>query len=391
MAVSLAYLNEVLQKDYLPGFKAQLNEELSYFYKLMEKNTDPALGADSTFLVTFGRSGGIGNRAEDGNVPDAKAAGRKQISVVPKNFYARIALSDRLIKTGKTGAAFVNALDLEMEECFRDSKDSLNRQLFGDGTGTLTTVKTAAGTASNTITMNDTKFLYPNMVVDVIAIANGAVTKSGLVITNVNEETGAVTFDATTTAAVGDRIVTSGSYNLEITGLKKIMTAGNSIYGVDRATNSWFNPGTLTASDTVLLDDDLMEKAIQKVDLKSGKKPEIILAGYLAARVLKNYLAQYQRYTTIDTRYDAGHSTMSYDGIPVETDKYQEDNVMDFLNIQDTFTMLSIGELFDWMNLDGAVLKAVSGKAQYEAILTSYAEVMCKQPGANVRISGIVA
>ena len=137
MAVSLAYLNETLQKDYLPGFKAQLNEELSYFYKLMEKNTDPALGADSTFLVTFGRSGGIGNRAEDGDVPTAKAAGRKQISVVPKNFYARISLSDRLIKSGKTGAAFINSLDLEMEEAFRDSKDSLNRQLFGDGTGTL--------------------------------------------------------------------------------------------------------------------------------------------------------------------------------------------------------------------------------------------------------------
>lgn len=51
MAVTLAYLNETLQKDYLPGFVAQLNEESSYLYKLMEKNTSPALGADSTFLV----------------------------------------------------------------------------------------------------------------------------------------------------------------------------------------------------------------------------------------------------------------------------------------------------------------------------------------------------
>ena len=391
MAVSLAYLNETLQKDYLPGFKAQLNEELSYLYKLMEKNTDPALGAESTFLVTFGRSGGIGNRAEDGNVPTAKAAGRKQISVAPKNFYARIALSDRLIKSGKTGAAFINALDMEMEECFRDSKDSLNRQLFGDGTGTLTTIKTAVAVADDEVVVLDTKFLQPNMVVDVIAIADSAVTKSGLVIKNVDEATGTITFDATTTAAVGDMIVTSGSYNLEITGLKKIMTLNNTIYGVDRATNAWFNPGTLTASSVILLDDDLMEKAIQRVDMKSGKKPEIIIGGYLATRVLKNYLAQYQRYTTIDTRYDAGHSTMSYDGIPVETDKYQNDDVMDFLNIQDTFSMLSIGELFDWMDLDGSVLKAVSGKAQYEAILTSYAEMMCKQPGANVRISGIEA
>ena len=51
--------------------------------------------------------------------------------------YARISLSDRLIKSGATGAAFVNALDLEMKEIFRDAKDNLNRQMFGDGKGTL--------------------------------------------------------------------------------------------------------------------------------------------------------------------------------------------------------------------------------------------------------------
>ena len=39
MAISIANLNAILQHDYLPGFKSQLNEELSYLYKLMEKNT----------------------------------------------------------------------------------------------------------------------------------------------------------------------------------------------------------------------------------------------------------------------------------------------------------------------------------------------------------------
>ncbi|MDD3174571.1 MAG: phage major capsid protein [Herbinix sp.] len=390
MAITLAYLNETLQKDYLPGFKAQLNEESSYFFKLMEKNADPAMGADSTFLVTFGRSGGIGNRAENGDLPTASAAGRKQISVVPKNFYARIGLSDRLIKSGKTGAAFVNALDLEMEEIFRDSKDSLNRQLFGDGTGVMTTVKTAVtGTA---FVVNSTKFLAPNQLIDIVDATDGTtLLKENVLITNVNKETDTVTVDVSVTVDVGDMIVTNGAYNLEVTGLDAIMTPDNTIYGLDRSTNSWFNPGVLTCSSSILLDEDMMEKAVQRVDLESGKEPEIILAGYTAFRVLKNYLSQFQRYSTIDTRYDAGHRTMSYDGIPVERDKYQGENIMDFLNIQDTFSLLSIGELFDWMNGDGAVLSRVANKAMYEAALTSYAEVMCKQPGANVRIKGIVA
>lgn len=137
------------------------------------------------------------------------------------------------------------------------------------------------------------------------------------------------------------------------------------------------------------LDDETMEQAIQRVDLKSGKKPEVILAGYRAYRVLKNYLAQFQRYSEIETRYDAGHVTMSYNGIPVEQDKYQGDTTMDFLNIADTFELLSIGELFDWMDMDGAILKPVANTAAYEAILTNYAEIMCKQPGANTRITNI--
>lgn len=105
--------------------------------------------------------------------------------------------------------------------------------------------------------------------------------------------------------------------------------------------------------------------------------------------MLKNYLAQFQRYSEIETRYDAGHITMSYNGIPVEQDKYQGDTTMDFLNIADTFELLSIGELFDWMDMDGAILKPVANRAAYEAILTNYAEIMCKQPGANTRITNI--
>ena len=38
----------------------------------------------------------------------------------------------------------------------------------------------------------------------------------------------------------------------------------------------------------VALDDEIMEQAIQRVDLKSGKKPEVILSGY-SIQGIKNY------------------------------------------------------------------------------------------------------
>jgi len=391
MTISIANLNAILQNDYLPGFKSQLNEELSYFYKLMEKNTSPSMGANETFLVTFGRSGGIGSRTELGTLPTAAAASRLQINVVPKNLYARISLSDRLIKSSATGASFVNALDLEMKEMFRDAKDNLNRQMFGDGTGTLALCTEVAAQNATVIAVDNTRYFAEGMVIDTIDMTGSPAAKNkGHTITAIDEANSKITVtpklgEAT---AANDIIVISGSYNLEITGLNAIMTPNNTIYSVNRANNTWFNPGFINAAN-IALDDELMEQAIQRVDLKSGKKPEVILAGYRAYRVLKNYLAQFQRYSEIETRYDAGHVTMSYNGIPVEQDKYQGDTTMDFLNIADTFELLSIGELFDWMDMDGAILKPVANTAAYEAILTNYAEIMCKQPGANTRITNI--
>ena len=390
MAISIANLNAILQHDYLPGFKSQLNEELSYLYKLMEKNTSPSMGADSTFLVTYGRSGGIGSRAELGDLPAAKAANRLQVNVVPKNLYARISLSDRLIKSGATGAAFVNALDLEMKEIFRDAKDNLNRQMFGDGKGTLAKCTAIETIGETVIAVDDIRYLAEGMVIDTVDATGDAAENVGHTITVFDEtnKTITVTPALTGATAVGDLIVVSGAYKLEITGLNAIMTANNTIYGIDRSTNKWFNPGYIDATSATL-DDELMEQAIQRVDLKSGKKPEVILSGYKAYRVLKNYLAQFQRYTEMATRYDAGHVTMSYNGIPVEQDKYQGDSTMDFLNVADTFEMLSIGDLFDWMDADGNILKPVANKAAYEAILVNYAEIACKQPGANTRIANI--
>lgn len=392
MTISIANLNAILQNDYLPGFKSQLNEELSYFYKLMEKNTSPSMGANETFLVTFGRSGGIGSRTELGTLPTAAAASRLQINVVPKNLYARISLSDRLIKSSATGASFVNALDLEMKEMFRDAKDNLNRQMFGDGTGTLALCTAVEAQGETVIAVDNTRYFAEGMVIDTIDMTANppAAENVGHTIVAIDEANSTITVTPTLTAAtaIGDAICISGSYGLEITGLDAIMTPNNTIYGVTRATNTWFNPGAIDATE-VALDDEIMEQAIQRVDLKSGKKPEVILSGYRAYRVLKNYLAQFQRYSEIETRYDAGHITMSYNGIPVEQDKYQGDTTMDFLNIADTFELLSIGELFDWMDMDGAILKPVADRAAYEAILTNYAEIMCKQPGANTRITNI--
>ncbi len=390
MGISIAQLNEILQKDYLPGFVAQLNEQMSYFYKLMEQKEIETSGSEFTFLATFGRSGGIGMISESGDLPTPNAAGRKQITASAKDFGARFAITERLIRASQ-GAAFVDALDLEMKELQRDSKDNYNVQMFGDGSGIRATVTAVSSTA--TLTVDDARYVFPNQIIDIIDASElPTVTKlkSEAKVINVDRKSGTITIDSAVTVAVGDLVTIANSYKAEITGLKSIMTKDNTIYNVNRANNKWFNPNVIAASESILLDDDLMEQALQEVDFESGKEPDVILSGYKAYRVLKNYLSEFQRFTELATRYDAGHKTMSYNGIPVERDKYQANDVMDFLNM-DSFKLRSIGPLFDWMNRDGSILNRVPNKPAYEATLLSFAEIQNDHPASNCRISGIVA
>ena len=99
-------------------------------------------------------------------------------------------------------------------------------------------------------------------------------------------------------------------------------------------------------------------------------------------------MSAFQRYTTTEKRYDAGHKTLHYEYIAVEQDKYQTDDVMDFLNTEH-FNLMHIGQNFAWMQEDGSILNRVPNKAAYEATLMMYSELCAKYPKAQVRFKNI--
>ena len=386
MSISIALANEVLQNDYLPGFQSQINDKMSYFYKLIEKKQQATSGEQFAWLARYGRSGGKGSAAEDATLPDAIARNRKQILASPKNFYGRMQISDRLIKASQGTAAFLNELTQQMEELMLDCKDDLSRQLFGDGTGLITSITASTGPLT-TITVANSTFLNSGIVINIKSSVK--VDKYASVqISDVNKVTNVVTLASAVTVVSGDLIYQTGCYNNEISGLGKIMTPGNTLYNIDRSTNSWFNPQSFTLGGNNDLDDNYMLYPFQQIDKETGVKPDIIIAGYSAYRNLVDFLSAFQRFTETETRYDAGHKTLHYNGVPVEQDKYQGDQVMDFLSTE-YFSLMHIGENFAWMSDDGAVLSRVQNKAAYEATLAMYAELCVKYPKAQFRYTNI--
>ena len=79
-----------------------------------------------------------------------------------------------------------------------------------------------------------------------------------------------------------------------------------------------------------------------------------------------------------------------FDGIPVVADKYCGDDELYLVNTAD----FCLAQLCDWAWLedeDGKILKQVPGKAAYSATLVKYAELICKKPCGQAKITGFAS
>ena len=81
---------------------------------------------------------------------------------------------------------------------------------------------------------------------------------------------------------------------------------------------------------------------------------------------------------------------MTYNGIPVVSDRFVPEGTMYLLNSKD-FTM---HQLCDWKWLegeDGRVIKQNAGYPTYSATLVKYADLICDKPSGQAKISNILS
>ena len=83
-----------------------------------------------------------------------------------------------------------------------------------------------------------------------------------------------------------------------------------------------------------------------------------------------------------------GFKAMTYNGIPVVSDRFVEDDVMYLLNTKE----FALHQLCDWQWLsgeDGRILKQKPGYATYSATLVKYADLICNKPAGQAKLTGI--
>lgn len=393
--VTLQTADNALKEVYLGVVAEQLNTSINPLLAKINQTTSDVWGKEIRKLAPYGINGGIGAGDEDGTLPSAAGNTYAQFVLELKNLYGKIEISDKAVRASQNSAgAFVNLLNAEMEGLIRASSFNFGRMLYGDGTGTL--AKITANTTS-TLTVSSTNNLVEGMVVDVVTGA-GAVqqTGAGMRIKSINRQTKTVTVDKTNLVADAFKsdeteyyLCVQGSYGKELTGLGAIFKTTGSLYGLSRTEYSWLIPyiKDIKSDSETDISEVAMQTAIDTLEEVNGSKVDFIVCSAGVKRNYQNYLASYRSNVDI-MDLAGGYKAISYNGIPVISDRFAAPNSMYLLNTK----AFNLHQLCDWQWLegeDGRVIKQTFNKPTYTATLVKYADIICDQPSGQAMITGI--
>lgn len=398
MAIStMATAEKALKEYFIEPARVQLDEGSGPFLAMIEKSTEEVTGHQIRMPLKYGRHGGIGNRADDGLLPTPSPRKWEHAVWDTKNIFARIMLTDKLIKASKNNkGAFANQLASQMEDLTIDAKDNLRRQVFGSGEGTVTTVS-ESGTGNKLAVANVT-YLSEGQFIDIFDSTTDVAVAEGVEII-VREKTevgsnyaGYITVSGESlTFTKADYITIAGNKDLELTGMSAIFTPDTKLYGINRATNKWFNPHVKSIQDEGLegveeLNELIMQEMIDEAKDELGSDINFISCNSGVARAFQfNQLSYKKNIDYMDLI--GGYKAMKFGTIPITKEKYEKPGVMRFL-CKDNFKLYRMGG-WDWMDKDGAVLNRVSNKPAYEATLVMYGDLGCDKPRGQSLLTGI--
>ena len=400
--ITLSNASNALKEVYLGVVSEQLNTGVNPLLARIKQTTADVWGKEIRKLAPYGMNGGIGAGSEDGNLPAAGGNNYVQFVLGLKNLYGKIEISDKAVRASENNAgAFVNLLNAEMEGLVRASSFNFGRMLYGQANGFMCTItdNDASSNGSIAITVDNIKNLIEGMIVDIISGVGSLVTGgTGLRITSINRSTKVVTLSGAGTiaadAVINKKLVVQGSYAKELTGLGDIFnTSGTTLYGLTRANYAWLNPysSALTADGngvtTGSISDIIMQSAVDALEEDADSKVDFIVCSAGVKRNYQGYLASYR--SNVDVLDLAGgFKAISFNGIPVVSDRFCPANTMYLLNTKE----FNLHQLCDWSWLEGEngkILRQNEGKPTYSATLVKYADIICNKPMGQARLTNV--
>ena len=387
-------LEEALKTLYLEPLIKTIDTGSGPVFAKIDKNSKNVVGEDIKFALQYGRHGGIGARGESDDLPAPSPRKYKQGVTSTKNLYGRISFSEKLMKISKNNAAsFADQVSTQMEDITVDIRDMMRRNFMGKSDGIMGQVKTAVTAGKNVVVKGKVKTFYAGQIVDFFTLSGTAQTKTAeaKMIVDVDYATNTISFADNVTVGADDYISLAGNYGKELIGLKEILTKDSTIYGINRASNKWYNPlvfDKTSSGATAAFSSMYLQEAIDELEDFTGEKPDFITCNAGMLRAYINEQNTYKRNIEY-TKIDGGVELVSYNKVPISKEKYMDDNTIYLINTKD-LTLAQVAD-WGWMDADGSILSRVPEKAAYEAALTKYCELICRRPSAQALITGITA
>lgn len=382
--IDLTTAQNALKDAYLVAACNQLNTKTNPLLAKIKQSSADVYGRQIIKMAPVGLNGGVGAGSETGELPTANENNYVQFKTTLKNLYGTIEISDKAIRaSANNSGAFVDLLNAEMEGLLTASKFNLGRMLYGDGSGAVGAV---VSFDSGAVTMDNVKNLMEGMVIDVYTSAGVKTENTGLRISYVDRVNKKVYFTSTpATMSAGDIFYVQGSKDNEITGLGAIFGDSATLYGLNRAANKWLTPYISTNSQEI--NDNVLQTAVDFLEENTGSNIDFITCGAGVKRAYQQYLACYRRNIDV-TMLEGGYKAISFNGIPVVSDRFVADDTMYMLDT----SKFTLHQLCDWEWIEGEggkILRQKAGYPSYTATLVKYADLICDQPNGQAKFTGI--
>lgn len=388
MAQTLELVKEILKDKYLPAFRNQIGIKPSPFLEMIKKTN--ATNDTVKAAATFGLNGGVGFGVDGSDTPISGPQMYKDFEIGLRNLYCNIEISDKTIKLGsKSESSMIDALDREVRSAFDATNWNLGRALFGDGSGVLCKIK--AVEKDTIVTVDSAKNLKEGMIVDTYSTGGSTPTEKERRIIAIDRANNKVYLSSPTSATTGFMTL-QNSYNREITGLGAVMNATDAsvIYGKKVSENPWILPLTYDATKAVGggLNDVLITNAMRDAERDKNGDIDLIMMGDTAFNAYQMYMKENNVTITEQLKFKGGHT-----GFEVlfgnKTAKVVNESFVPETEVWGVSTKDWKYEStpFDFANENSSTFTLVPGKNYYRALLTSYGNVICENPGASFKIT----
>lgn len=387
MAVTISTVDKVLKTAYLDVVSNYLDYGVNPFFAKIKKTSENVWGKDIKKLIRMGRTNGVTAGTETGDLPSPLNQTYKQFTINLKNLYGTIEISDKAVRASQNkSGSIVNILDDEIQALLDSANYNFSRMLFGDGNGIIGDIITFSGDDGMYKVSNVERF---EVGMQVMIFKNTYYLNDGEIYTvkTVYPNSEAVIFDKVIENVTGgEYIVYPNAYGNEITGLEAIFSPSvTKLYGLSKASNKEIIPQTLSCNGE--LTEMFIQKAIDNVKDKFGTDVDFILCSSGVKRAFIEHMSTYRRNVDM-LELKGGFKTVSYNGIPIVSDRFCQPGTMYLLNSED----FAIYQLCDWEWIegeDGKILHQLSDKPVYRATLVKYAELLCSRPWAQTKITDI--